>query len=181
MKINGKHDVDAPLGFVARVLVDFQGWERAALRRGLDVRRTDGHAEPGPGAAWTVRFSYRGKPRVIDLEVIEIDATGRIVVAFTGTSAQGTATLVPLAMSVQRTRISASLDVQPRTLSARLLFQSMRLARQRVVQRFEQRLAQVGSEVTSCRRGGQVPASLGTLDPRVPATQGRLSWGSIRP
>ena len=147
MKINGKHDVDVPLGFVARVLVDFQGWERAALRRGLDVRRTDRLAEPGLGATWTARFSYRGKPRVIDLEVIEIDPTGRIVVAFTGKSAHGTATFVPLAMSVQRTRISASLVVQARTLSARLLFQSMRLARQRVVRKFEQRLAQFGGEV----------------------------------
>jgi hypothetical protein len=147
MKINGKHDVDVPLGFVARVLVDFQGWERAALRRGLDVRRTDSLAEPGLGSTWTARFSYRGKTRIIDLEVVEMDATGRIVVAFTGKSAQGTATLLPLAMSAQRTRISASLEVQARTLSARLLFQSMRLARQRVVRKFEQRLAHFGAEV----------------------------------
>jgi hypothetical protein len=147
MKINGKHDVDVPLGFVARVLLDFQGWERAALRRGLDVRRTDALPEPGLGATWTARFSFRGKPRVIDLKVIEIDPAGRIVVAFTGKSAEGTATLVPLAMSVQRTRISATLDVQARTLAARLLFQSMRLARQRVVRKFEHRLAQFGTEV----------------------------------
>lgn len=147
MKINGKHDVDVPLGFVARILLDFPGWERAALRRGLDVRRTDNLADPGLGATWTARFSYRGKPRVIDLKVIEVDPAGRIVVAFSGKSAEGTATLVPLAMSVQRTRISATLDVQARTLAARLLFQSMRLARQRVVRRFEHRLAQFGAEV----------------------------------
>jgi hypothetical protein len=147
MKINGKHDVDVPLGFAARVLLDFQGWERAALRRGLNVRRTDGLAEPDIGSSWTAQFSFRGKPRVIDLTVVAHDPTGRIVVSFVGKSAQGSVTLVPLAMSSQRTRISASLDVQARTLSARLLFQSMRLARQRVVRKFEQRLAQFGAEV----------------------------------
>ncbi len=147
MKINGKHDVDVPLGFVARVLLDFQGWERAALRRGLDVRRTDGLAEPGIGSSWTARFAFRGKPRCLEIKVTELDPTGRIVVSFVGKSAQGTATLVPLAMSAQRTRLSASLDVQARTLSARLLFQSMRLARQSMVRRFEKRLAQFGGEI----------------------------------
>jgi hypothetical protein len=147
MKLNGKHDVDVPTGFAARILLDFQAWERAALRRGLDVRRTDGRAEPGLGSSWTARFSFRGKPRIIDLTVTELDPTGRVVVSFVGKSAQGTMTLVPLAMSVQRTRISASLDVQARTLSARLLFQSMRLARQSMVRRFEKRLAQFGTEI----------------------------------
>lgn len=147
MKINGKHDVDVPLGFVARVLADIHGWERAALRRGLDVRRTDRLAAAGVGSSWNARFSFRGKPRVVELKVIELDPNGRIVVSFVGKSAQGTATLVPLAMSAHRTRVTASLDVQARTLSARLLFQSMRLARQRVVRKFEQRLAQFCAEV----------------------------------
>lgn len=147
MKINGKHDVDVPLAFVLRTLADFQAWERAALRRGLDVRRIDRLAEAGLGSTWTARFAFRGKPRVMDLQVVELDPAGRVTLSFVGKSVQGTATLVPLAMSPSRTRISAGLVVQARTLSARLLFQSMRLARQRVVRKFEQRLAQFGAEV----------------------------------
>jgi carbon monoxide dehydrogenase subunit G len=147
MKINGKDDIDVPLAFVMQVLADFQSWERAALRRGIEVERTDRLSVPGPGASWTIRFSYRGKPRIVDLRIAEMDASGRIAVAFEGKSAQGTATLVPLTMSPRRTRLSVSLDVQARTLAARLLFQSMRLARQRVVRKFEQRLAKFGAEI----------------------------------
>ena len=147
MKLNGKQDVDVPASFVARVLLDFQGWERAALRRGLDVRRTDGLTEPGIGSSWSIRFSFRGRQRVVDLTVVEREASGRVVVSFVGKAAQGTATLVPLALSPHRTRISASVDVQARTLAARLLFQSLRLARQRVVRRFDKRMALFGAEI----------------------------------
>ncbi len=147
MKINGKHDVGVPLDFVVRVLSDFPGWERAAMRRGVEVRRTDRLAVAGLGSTWTARFSYRGKARDVDLRITEMDPSGRITFFFEGKAAQGTATLVPLAMSARRTRISATLDVQPRTLAARLLFQSMRLARARVVRRFEQRLALFCSEI----------------------------------
>jgi hypothetical protein len=149
MKINGKHDVDAPVAFVMQVFADFPGWERAALRRGVDVRRTDRLPEPGPGAKWLTTFNFRGKPRIVEVTLVDLDASGRLVVSFSGKSAQGTATLVPLEMSARRTRISASVDIQARTLAARVLIQSMRLARNRVMRKFEQRLAQFGAEIAA--------------------------------
>lgn len=147
MKISGKHDVDVPLAFVAQILCDSQGWERAALRRGIEVRRTDRLATVGQGSTWTAQFRYRGKPRAIDLRIVDVDSDGRITVAFRGNSAEGTAVVMPLSMSARRTRIMATLDIQARTLAARLLFQSLRLARHRVVQRFERRLAKLGAEI----------------------------------
>lgn len=147
MKISGKHDVDVPLAFVAAVLVDFPGWERAALRRGIEVRRTDRQTSAVQGASWTARFAFRRKLRSIDIRIVEHDPAGRLVVSFVGASTQGTAIIVPLAMGPRRTRITATLDVQARTLAARLLFQSMRFARQRNVGKFEARLAMLGTEI----------------------------------
>jgi carbon monoxide dehydrogenase subunit G len=149
MKINGKQDIDVPLEFAVQILSDIQGWERAAMRRGMDVRRTDRLAAPGVGAAWSSRFSFRGKTRHVDLKLVELSPSGQMTVSFQGKSAEGTATLTPLAMGARRTRISATLDVRARSLSARLLFQSMRLARNRVVSRFEQRLALFCFEIES--------------------------------
>jgi carbon monoxide dehydrogenase subunit G len=147
MKINGKHDVDVPLAFVAQVLVDFPGWERAAMRRGIDVRRTDRQTGAVQGASWTARFPFRRKMRNVDLTIVEHHPSGRLVVSFMGASTQGTAIILPLAMGPRRTRITTTLDVQARTLAARLLFQSLRFARQRMVIKFEARLAMLGAEI----------------------------------
>lgn len=147
MKINGKKDIDVPLAFVVQILADIQVWERAALRRGIELRRTDRLAVPGVGSSWTARFSFRGKSRDVDLRIVEMDPSGRITVSFAGKAAEGTATMLPLAMSPRRTRLSVSLDARARSLAARLLFQSMRLARARVVRRFEQRLGTLGTEI----------------------------------
>jgi carbon monoxide dehydrogenase subunit G len=147
MKINGKHDIDVPLAIVGQILADFQGWERAAMRRGVEVKRTDTLGGAQVGAKWHGRFNYRGKSRNVELRVLEMDASGRITMSFLGSSMEGTAQITTFAMGAHRSRIAATIDVQARTLAARLLFQSLRLARQRVVRRFERRLAQFGAEI----------------------------------
>ncbi|MBC7477273.1 MAG: SRPBCC family protein, partial [Pseudorhodobacter sp.] len=37
MKLVAKYDLEVPAAFVFAQLVDFDGWERAAMRRGADV------------------------------------------------------------------------------------------------------------------------------------------------
>ena len=41
MKLSSRQDIEAPVAFVFDALNDFQAWERAALRRGAEVARTD--------------------------------------------------------------------------------------------------------------------------------------------
>ena len=53
MKLEAKHDVEAPAAFVFAQLADFEGWERAAMRRGADVTRLDTLRTVGPGMTWT--------------------------------------------------------------------------------------------------------------------------------
>jgi len=49
LKLAAKYDVEAPVEFVFAQLIDFEGWERAAMRRGADVSRTDKLTKAGPG------------------------------------------------------------------------------------------------------------------------------------
>ena len=41
MKLASKKDVEAPIAQVWAALTDFETWERAAMRRGVEVARTD--------------------------------------------------------------------------------------------------------------------------------------------
>ena len=41
MKLNVRQDIDLPIARVFARLSDFDGWQKAALRRGAEVARTD--------------------------------------------------------------------------------------------------------------------------------------------
>jgi hypothetical protein len=52
-----------------------------------------------------------------------------------------------VAMSRSRTRMNLSLDARPRTIPAKLMVQSMKLARQSVVKRFQRRVADYAADL----------------------------------
>ena len=64
MKLSGRTDVQAPVEFVFDAISDFDFWERAALRRGAEVTRTDKLRQPAPGMSWMIRFGWRGRRAV---------------------------------------------------------------------------------------------------------------------
>lgn len=147
MKFASKQDIEAPIAFVHQTLTDFETWERAAMRRGADVVRSDALHRPQVGMSWLARFKFRGKPRAIDLKLTQWDAP--LQLGFTGgsTALTGEAALDLIEMSQKRTRLHVTLEVVPKTISARLFLQSLRLARGRVDRSFDQRAAQLAAEI----------------------------------
>lgn len=164
MKLNARQDIDAAPAAVFRALADFDHWERAALRRGVDVQRTDPgadtaalpvsapRAEPPPwpvaGMAWRIGFSWRGRPRRLAFDLAAIDVPHALRFAGASAAAEGTLAIDVVALGARRTRLSMSLEVKPRTLAARLFIQSLRLARGRVATRFDNAVAFVAANIT---------------------------------
>lgn len=163
MKLNAKQDIDAAPAAVFRALADFDHWERAALRRGVDVQRTDAPADPTPatvpqaraegpaapvsGTAWRIGFSWRGRPRRLAVHLAAIDVPDGLRFVGASTAAEGTLVIDVVALGAQRTRLSMSLEVKPRTFAARLFIQSLRLARTRVTTRFDNAVAFVAANI----------------------------------
>lgn len=140
MKLSGRTDIQAPTSFVFDVLSDFDYWERAAMRRGADVHRTDKLKAAGAGMSWLIRFGWRGRERQMHMKLVTLDRPNQIAFAGDGPSVLVSITCDIVELSAKRCRIIVQSDIKPRTLAARLFIQSMKLAKGKVVKRYESRL-----------------------------------------
>ena len=147
MKLAAKYDIEAPVDFVYAQLVDFDGWERAAMRRGADVSRTDRLREAGPGMTWATQFHYRAKDRKATIRIDTLIPQSHLALTAMSTLVDGVMEVGFLNLGARRTRIDVRLDVKPKTLAARIYVQSLRLARSRVDRSFSQRVAQFATEI----------------------------------
>ena len=147
MRFTTKQDIEAPLDFVYSTMIDFEAWERSAMRRGAEVERTDTLTRIGPGMSWAARFSYRGKMRAIVLRLVMIEPPAALSFAVQSQVVEGAVKLDLMEMSARRTRVHVVAEVTPRSLAARLFLQSLRLARGRVDRKFEQRVAQLAGGI----------------------------------
>ena len=155
MKLTAKNDVEAPVDFVFAQLADFEGWERAAMRRGAEVARVDTMTRIGPGMTWSTQFQYRGKERKATIRLDAIKPTSSLALTGMSRLMDGVMVINVLDLAAKRTRIEVRLEIKPKTIAARLLIQSLRLARARVERTFAQRVAQLSIEIEDRFRKAQ--------------------------
>lgn len=142
MEFSTLEDIEAPIDMVFREVSDFEALERAALRRGAMVKRTDDLASKGPGMCWSATFGFRGKERNIDLELVEYDAPNHMACDARANGVDVKVNVDLVALSRRRTRITFNAEMIPTNLSGRLLVQSLKLAKNKLNTRFRVRIAE---------------------------------------
>jgi len=147
MKFESKEDIDAPIQQVFEMLTDFDGFERAALRRGAEVQRVDELEEIGPGVAWDLSFMMRGKLRNIRLTLSEYDPPNGMLFIGGGQGLEGQLVLELVALSRTRTRMTLAIELSPTTLAARLVLQSLKLGRSKNQSKFHLPVADFANEL----------------------------------
>ncbi len=147
MEFTTKEDVEAPIAFVFAQLTDFAAFERQALRRGAEVRRRDSMARPGVGSIWDIAFKFRGKDRQLRAEITAFDLPNSYRVFSTSAGLEGGLTVDLVPLSRERTRLTVTVAVEPRSIGARLLVQSLRLARGNLNKRLAARVAEYALQV----------------------------------
>jgi hypothetical protein len=142
MKFKTREDIAAPIDYVFGVVSDFEGFERQALRRGAEVTRLDELEETGEGMRWHIAFPFRGKRREMDVELVDYTPSTRLLLDSRMTGMTGEMSVELLALSKGRTRLELVIEFRPETLAARLLVQSIKLARSSLSKRFQLRVAE---------------------------------------
>ncbi|TGD44745.1 SRPBCC family protein [Pseudotabrizicola sediminis] len=147
MHFSSRTDIEAPIDFVYAALSDFEAWERAAMRRGAEVHRTDKLRAAGVGMGWHVGFRFRGKDRAVDIRLVGQDPGAKLAFTGRGRMIEGDLSIELVSLSPKRTRMVLHTDVRPLTLAARLFLQSMKLAKGRVQTRLNNRMEQLSTEL----------------------------------
>jgi len=149
MKFSTEQIVAAPRDALFSALTDFSRFERDAVTSGAEVHRTDTMTRPGEGMGWRARFQARGRIRELTAEVQQMQFPGALVFegAMSGMDGVLAFTLTPI--GPDKTRLEAELTLQARSITAKVLLQSLKLARGSVAQGFRQRVK------AFCRRSEQ--------------------------
>lgn len=141
MELTGREDIDVPIAQAFEMLTDVEVYERSALRRGADVTRLDSLSQAGVGAKWEVAFQFRGKPREAQIEMTGFDAPNEIEMKAILQGLEADIKIELVALSRTRTRIQFWSGMKANSLSARLLLQSLKLARGNLNKRMAKRMA----------------------------------------
>ena len=147
MKFAAKQDIEAPATFVYQALCDFEAWERAGMRRGAEIARTDKLRNPGAGMSWKVSFQFRGKQRKMEVRLLNMVPSSKLEFAALSGAIDATMTLELVEMSTRRTRLHVVSNITPLTLTAKLFIQSLRLARARADRKFAARIQPIAADI----------------------------------
>lgn len=137
MKLSTREDISAPIDAVFAALADFDVAERSAMRRGADISREDPAGQPGLGSHWTVVFAFRGKARRIKAQVTEFTAPETLTIRGDGSGLATGVNIVLVPLSPRQTRVKIEMEIKPKTITARLFVQSLRLARSTLSAKFK--------------------------------------------
>ncbi|MDJ0821085.1 MAG: SRPBCC family protein [Paracoccaceae bacterium] len=147
MELSAREDIEAPLDRVFAQLTDFEAIERRALRRGVEIQRTDNLAGPAAGMSWKATFRFRGKTRTADVTLSDFTPPEQLVFDSVTGGLETHTRIECVALSRGRTRISIVTVLQPKTLSARLLVQSLKLAKSSISRKFSNRMAVLAKDL----------------------------------
>ena len=153
MKLSTRQDIEAPLAEVYAAFADVEAWERAALRRGVEVMRQDNLYSLAVGMTWHAGFKYRGKNRKVEIRLSRLEAPQLLGFAVVSANIEADVVLDFVALSAKRTRITIGTEVRPRGLAARVFLQSLKLAKGKVDRKYAQRIGILCADIEQRLRG----------------------------
>ena len=147
MKFSTREDIEAPIEYVFERVTDFTNFERQAMRRGGEVTRLDKNGDFVVGSSWDVNFMFRNKGRNLKAEIAKLETPTALHIGTSAKSLDGVTIAELVALSRTKTRLTVTLELSPKNLSARLFLQSLKLAKSNLSRKFKQRVSEFTNEL----------------------------------
>ncbi len=146
MKFSTREDIEAPINYVFAQVSDFAAFERRAMRQGADVIRKPEDAV-AQGTVWDIKFNFRGRDRKAEAVLTLLDQPQAFTIDSASDGLNASTEIELIALSQTRTRVLVSFDLRAKTLTARLLVQSLKLAKSKMTKRFNGRVLDFAEEI----------------------------------
>ena len=146
MKFSTREDIEAPINYVFAQVSDFAAFERRAMRQGADVIRKPDDAV-AQGTVWDIKFNFRGRDRKAEAVLTLLDQPQAFTIDSASDGLNASTEIELIALSQTRTRVLVSFDLRAKTLTARLLVQSLKLAKSKMTERFNGRVLDFAEEI----------------------------------
>lgn len=152
MKFKVSEDVDAPQALVWARFTDFSGFEDDIRGRGATLNRVGNWTQTAEGVEWRGEVTVRGMNRAIASKVSRLVPQTLCIVESRVGGMDCHYEMGFVALSPEITRVTLVLDLSADTLTARLLLQTLKLARGRVLQRLQGLIARQGNAAEAAWR-----------------------------
>ncbi|MEP2781640.1 MAG: SRPBCC family protein [Pseudoruegeria sp.] len=156
MRLSTREDIEAPIDAVFTALTDFGYFERIALRRGIEVERTQEDGPDGPVPHWVLGFKFRGKKREMATDLVAMERPNSLQMQGIMGGMTGDLDVELVALSRGRTRLTIKTDIKATGLTSRLLLQSMKLAKTKLQKRYRKRVKYFAGEIEKRISAGRV-------------------------
>jgi hypothetical protein len=152
MKFETIEEIDAPQDFAFARFTDFFRYEDMARNYGAELRRVGGFTEATEGATWRGSIPIRGRTRGVEAVVVSYDPSDY---ARIDTVVGGMNVIFEMrfeALADEKTKLIAVAELQARTLAARLIIQSAKLARKRLQDKITSKIVALANEYEDAYR-----------------------------
>lgn len=154
MKFSTREDIEAPIAYVFDRVSDFTAFERRALRQGAEVSRR-AHGPYHTGDTWDIAFKFRGRDRKVEARLTRFEPPNELEIESDSDGLNGVTQVALVALSPARTRVLVTCDLRAKTLTARLLLQSLKLAKTKISKRFNARVQDYAEDIEDRFRRGE--------------------------
>ena len=135
--LEGKAQVNAPMDWAFTALCDHRFFAARAAANGVTVTSPDTPDTPFADRTWQASGPFRGRPRTADISIKSIAAPVRLQLISTVSNIEAHTDIEFLETGRRRTRMKIRVGLLPRSMTARLIVQSLRFSRPRLTRRLD--------------------------------------------
>ncbi len=148
MQFKHKQIIDTPVDYAFTRASDFARFEKQSSDKGFGFKR-HGHAKIEIGTQWNITLPFRGRRRKFMAELCEFIPPRVISYKSTSMKYQAALSLTFTPISAQKCRMDMLMVAQARSLGARMLFGSIRLARRRINKRLRREMQEMADRLAN--------------------------------